>query len=274
MKNLLVYLISFIFGRYSIFGLNLILYKLTLYGIGYNNYLKNKTINGELKFILSYLKKKKPKYCLDIGANTGSYSNILLNNTDAKVIAFEPQKNCNIQLKRIKKKFKKRFKFYNVTLGEQSKKIYFNYSKNKSELASASNYLSKISYIDQKKFKRKLVKIHTLDNFFWKLLKKELGSSRIDFIKIDTEGFELEILKGAKKIFKEFQPKLIQVELNWHHLFKGHNLWIIYEYLSQLSNYRVYKILPNSNKLIEIDPSKPEHNLFNYSNYIFKNTNV
>ena len=64
------------------------------------------------------------------------------------------------------------------------------------------------------------------------------------------------MLKGAKKILKQFKPKYIQVELNWHHLFKGYNLWIIYEYISQFANYKVYKILPNSSIPLEIDPSK------------------
>ena len=270
MKNTLVFLLSFIFGRNIFFNLNLKFYKLTLYGIGYNNFLKNKRINGELKFILSHLKKKKIKYCIDVGANIGEYSKTLLMNSNSYVVAFEPQINCNDDLNLIKKEFNGRFNFFNIALGEKVKKTNFYFSREKSELSSVDNVSSKIHYIDKKKFIKKKIIIDTLDNILIKELKKKLGKKNIDFIKIDTEGYELEVLKGAKKILKQFKPNYIQVELNWHHLFKGYNLWIIYEFISQFANYKVYKILPNSSTPIEIDPSKPEHNLFNYSNYIFK----
>ena len=36
-----------------------------------------------------------------------------------------------------------------------------------------------------------------------------------------------------------------------------------------LKNYDVYKILPFSRDLMKIDPERPEHNYFNYSNIVF-----
>jgi hypothetical protein len=47
------------------------------------------------------------------------------------------------------------------------------------------------------------VKTMTIDNFV-----KEEKIDRVDFIKIDTEGFEKEIIKGAEKTIKEFKPRL------------------------------------------------------------------
>ena len=47
----------------------------------------------------------------------------------------------------------------------------------------------------------------------------------IDFIKIDTEGYEFEVLDGAKNLLKEQQPKFIQIEFNWHQLLKGQTLY-------------------------------------------------
>jgi hypothetical protein len=43
----------------------------------------------------------------------------------------------------------------------------------------------------------------TIDNFV-----KEEKIDRVDFIKIDTEGFEKERIKGAEKTIKEFKPRL------------------------------------------------------------------
>ena len=50
--------------------------------------------------------------------------------------------------------------------------------------------------------------------------------TKIDLIKIDTEGFELEVLKGAEKTIKKLKPTYIQIEYNWHHLFKNINLYL------------------------------------------------
>ena len=46
----------------------------------------------------------------------------------------------------------------------------------------------------------------------------------IDFIKIDTEGFEYEVLCGAQKTIKNYRPKFIQIEFNWHQLFTNNSL--------------------------------------------------
>ena len=106
--------------------------------------------------------------------------------------------------------------------------------------------------------------IETLDNFIQN--NKKLLNKKIDLIKIDTEGYEYEVLKGAKKTIKKFKPKYIQIEYNWHHLFKNINLYFFSQYLKE---YDTYKILPFSKNLIKIDPKRPEHNYFNYSNIVF-----
>ena len=89
---------------------------------------------------------------------------------------------------------------------------------------------------------------------------------KIDLIKIDTEGYELEVLVGAKKVISKFKPKYIQIEYNWHHLFKNVNLYYFSKFLK---GYQAYKIFPFSNELMKINPEKPEHNYFNYSNIVF-----
>ena len=53
------------------------------------------------------------------------------------------------------------------------------------------------------------VKQDTLDNF---VKKKKIP--RIDILKIDTEGYELEVLYGAKKILKK--TEIIQIEVLDH----------------------------------------------------------
>ena len=73
-------------------------------------------------------------------------------------------------------------------------------------------------------------------------------------------------LWARKKIIEKFKPKYIQLEYNWHHLFKNKNL---YSFSKILQNYQVFRIFPYGDTLVKINPEKPENNYFNYSNIVF-----
>ena len=44
----------------------------------------------------------------------------------------------------------------------------------------------------------------------------------VDLIKIDTEGYEMNVLKGSRNFISK--PKFIQIEFNWHQLFTNNSL--------------------------------------------------
>ena len=92
------------------------------------------------------------------------------------------------------------------------------------------------------------------------------ASNSHDFVKIDVEGHEYEVIQGAKKFIGFNAPKFIQIEINWHQLFKKVNL---YEFSLLLRNYDIFKILPFGKKLILVDPTRPENNIFHLSNFAF-----
>ena len=93
-----------------------------------------------------------------------------------------------------------------------------------------------------------------------------LKKQKVDFIKIDTEGFEYEVLKGAQKTLKFNNPKFIQIEFNWHQLIKNQSLFRISKLVD---DYDTFRILPKGDKLLHIDPSRPENNIYHLSNYVF-----
>ena len=261
LTDVIISSLEFFFARKFLIPLNTIFLKLILRFLGYNNY-KDFYSSGEIHF-LKMVCRENPKICLDIGANIGKYSSYLLENSSTKIIAFEPMPKTFSELIKIKKKYPKRFYINQIGLGEKKVKKNIYFDKDNLQWANFNSEVNKIDYLKNNK-KKIMCSLDTLDNLVKK--NKKIMNSKIDLIKIDTEGFELEVLRGAEKTIQKFKPKYIQLEYNWHHLFKNTNL---YYFSKILKDYNTFKILPFSSKLFRINTEKPEHNYFNYSNIVF-----
>ena len=259
------FLISLFSSKIFIFFRKLILH-FSLKISGYKNF-GNFHETGEEQ-IFKILKKNKIKNCLDIGAHIGLFSTKLLEKKDLNIIAFEPMKKPFLELKKIEKKEKVRFRCFNIALSniKGEKEIFF--TNPSSQLSSIAVNLNQINFLKEKKIKKQKILVDTLDNFAKK--NKYLFKKKIDFIKIDTEGNDLKVLLGSKEIIKKHRPKFIQVEMNYHYLFSGENLW---QFSKFLRDYDVYQIMPFNNGLLKIDPARPENNIFHLSNFIFKKKN-
>ena len=154
---------------------------------------------------------------IDVGAHKGTYTDLIINNfTVEKVYMFEPQKNI---YKFIKKKYKnKKFiKIFENAVSKNAKtqKIFIN----KHDLTSSLTKLNKKNvYLN---FKAKLfggdINEMISDSYKIKTIKlfDLINNSKInmiDLLKIDTEGHELEVLKGLKS--KINKVKIILIEFH------------------------------------------------------------
>jgi FkbM family methyltransferase len=247
-----------IFGRKIMQPINNLIFSLSLKGKGYMNYGSFKD-SGE-KFFINLIKDEL-KLSLDIGANVGNYTKMLLSDTNSKVISFEPLPEAFKKLKLIKSSFNDRLEIHNVAIGIKDEVLELFYGTEKSEKASLMKDLEKISFIKEQNKNKVSVQVRQLDYF-----QSYFEDKVIDFIKIDTEGFEYDVLMGAKNILKFHQPKFIQVEFNWHQLIKKQTL---YNFSELIKFSDVFKILPHGNKLLHIDPFRPENNIYHLSNYVF-----
>jgi len=169
-------------------------------------------------FVLVYLIKEiiiADQYCaqefikndsvvIDAGANVGIfslYASYLA--PKGKVYCFEPTKSTfEILEKNIKKnKLDKNIYSSNSALGEkiQETEIQINTENlgggNSIIDSKMKNYIP-VDYNDKQK-----VGMTTIDDFI-----KENHIQKVDFIKIDTEGYEKQILKGARETIKKFHP--------------------------------------------------------------------
>ena len=248
----------FIFGRKSLQFINDMILSLSLYAKGYKNYGSFKA-TGEENFI--DMISGEIRVCLDIGANIGNYSKLLINKTNAKIYAYEPLEKSFDELKKIKEKHKDRFFIKKLALGNEDGIKKISSANDKSEKASFEKNLDKLSFIDKDNLREFDVSIKKLDSLdFFDI------HNKVDFLKIDVEGYEYEVLLGGKKFIDFNSPKFIQIEINWHQLFKKTNL---YEFSKLLKDYDIFKILPHGKNLVFIDPSRPENNIFHLSNFVF-----
>ena len=248
----------FIFGRKSLQFINDMILSLSLYAKGYKNYGSFKA-TGEENFI--DMISGEIRVCLDIGANIGNYSKLLINKTNAKIYAYEPLEKSFDELKKIKEKHKDRFFIEKLALGNEDGIKKISSANDKSEKASFEKNLDKLSFIDKDNLREFDVSIKKLDSLdFFDI------HNKVDFLKIDVEGYEYEVLLGGKKFIEFNSPKFIQIEINWHQLFKKTNL---YEFSKLLKDYDIFKILPHGKNLVFIDPSRPENNIFHLSNFVF-----
>jgi len=165
----------------------------------------------------------------------GTYTDLIINNfIDCKVFMFEPQKSI---FKKIKLKYKKyrNIKIFNCAISNRSTTKIINI--NKHDLTSSLTKLdlnnNKYLQIKSKLFgttpsgmiiKKMKVKTKKL----YQLIK--LNKIRnIDLVKIDTEGHELEVLKGIQQSIKNI--KYILIEFHNDKIFLSYDPKKIHKYL-------------------------------------------
>ena len=151
--------------------------------------IENESFLNRNKLYSSFLKEGDLSF--DVGANIGNRVRSLLS-IGAKVVAIEPQKSCS---KYLKYKFGKKIEIISKGLGDKEEVKDF-YISSANTLSSFSNEwidIVKSERFKQHNWKKKVkTEMTTLD----KLIEK-YGIPK--FIKIDVEGYELEVLKGLTK---------------------------------------------------------------------------
>jgi len=134
---------------------------------------------------------KRGDVVVDVGANIGYYTVLLADKVgkNGKVYAFEPDiTNFEILKKNIEVNNLKNVEIINAAVGSKAGKLKL--------------YKSKDNFGDHKLYGKdkniETVKIVKLDDY--------LKDKKINLMKIDTQGWEPEVIEGAMKIIKRDQP--------------------------------------------------------------------
>jgi FkbM family methyltransferase len=164
----------------------------------------------EDKFIPKIL--KKGDIVLDIGAHWGGFSVCFANlvGNEGKVFSFEPSsKNYRILRKNIQINKLSNIEVSKYAVGDKEDFV-------KLKIASTSSGHNSIARDNLLFEKEEVVKQIKIDKFL-----KEKEIKNINFIKIDVEGYELEVLKGMKEtirnqnnfwMFLEYSPVFMDKE--------------------------------------------------------------
>lgn len=229
--------------------------------MGINNYGSN-TETGEEFFLTSFLKAKfkdQPITIFDVGANTGEYSLLLKDVFSlATIYAFEPNP-VTFRLLEEKTKMVSNIQSFPVGLGsnESTMEIYTYKNDQSSEHASViKDVMVTLHKSDQ--IENYQVPIMSLDNFC-----KDRSIENIHFLKIDTEGFELEVLRGALNFINEKKIEVIQFEFNEMNIYSKA---FLHDFYKTLPNYNFHRLCKN--KLIPLGAYNSSNEIFRYQNIV------
>ncbi len=162
-----------------------------------------------------------PELILDIGANEGQFiKNIRDIGIDKKILAVEPINKAYLKLCKLRKNKTSLLTCVNAAIGEKNGMTNINISSN-----SVSSSLLEMKELHKKAEKlsqtidNEEVRMITIDS----LLEDYDQTSKNIFLKLDTQGYEWQVLDGAKKSIKRI--KGIMCELTLTPLYEGQYLW-------------------------------------------------
>jgi len=190
---------------------------------------------------------KKEDCCLDLGSHVGFFTMLFarLVGKDGKVFSFEPVKEGhNFQKKSVKKNRFSNIKLFNFALGDvvEDKKAYVFSDSGMARFDRSILGLEESQQTD-------IFQIRTLDS-----ISEVTKLEKLDFMKIDIEGFEYRALLGGKNTIKKYKPNML-IEIHSRDNYEG-----IYSLLREL-DYKLYD-LENNKVDLKTDFGKKAYHIY------------
>ena len=167
--------------------------RLQLHGSGefISEEIRQTGVHYELIALIKVWLLVRPRYFVDVGANLGNHSNFF-EIKGAECIAFEPStSNFTLLQKNLKRGVAR-----NVALGSAHGTVEILVSP----VSMGNTHIRGAIELETDHLaSSEFAELRTLDSF-------EL--ERVDLVKIDVEGFELEVLKGCEKLLETSKPRI------------------------------------------------------------------
>ena len=175
---------------------------------------------------------------LDIGANVGALTLLMASLTpQGRVIAIEPGPSTFARLKAnvdLNPTLQKAVDIYQLGIADKPGMLYWQ---------EDANVPGNAGLLNQNGVE---VKVEALDDFV-----SQSSLERLDFIKIDVEGMEFEVIKGGLKTIAKYRPILYYETLESFRVNRGFDIYNQIFKLLQDLGYRQFAIAPNA-RTIEV----------------------
>lgn len=210
----------------------------------------------------------------DVGSNKGHWADMVLDEykDNCKIVLFEPNEKL-LSYTEIKYEYRRNISFEKLGVSDkEGSKDFFYFENYNNELSSL--YKDKDGWKGLP-LKEKQIQVCSIDNYFG-TMKKILGADKIDFLKIDTEGSDVEILLGATKMLSGDKIGIIQIEYS-DHWKRGGYKWNDLKVISDKYGYKIYRYIENN--FWEVTHDTPEHDnyfitKFEIHNYCISGSNA
>lgn len=221
---------------------NIVFSGLAGFGRSMNRFYENRNhdvySNGEAR-LLKRISKINPKTILDVGANIGGYSLIahkFLKN--ATIYSFEPVLNTFNLLKNNTEHISDK------TINLINKGLYKENIKKQINLYPAHTHSSLFDIKGINNSVKETVEIDLIsgDNFM-----RDNNIEYIDFLKLDVEGAEMDVLNGVENALKNKTIRLIQFEYGYINITTKNLLVDYYDFFAKY-DYIIGKIYPKKVK--------------------------
>ena len=209
--------------------------------------------NGELLLLAAVA--PTAQFFVDVGANVGHWAKSFLDamSPNGSGLLFEPSPHTANRARSVLHQHASRIELVEAAIGDETEDTVFFAEP---ECGESSSIIRSFARPDSVAIR---VRLTTLDR---ELAKRAI--EHVDFLKVDAEGFDLKVLKGAKRVLQEERIGIVQFEYNSPWAIAGSTLA---EAISLFENYNYTVFLLKADGLHRLNYRRYGE-YFGYSNYV------
>jgi FkbM family methyltransferase len=214
------------------------------------------TANIEQQVLINIVRITGANVVLDVGANTGQYGDLLFETGfDGTLVSFEAIPSVHERLSEHASKYKRKQWLVApcAVLGSKRGRIEFNIAANTASSSVLPMLNAHLDAAPESKYvDRQTVNVERLDE----LALEYIPPAGVLLVKVDTQGYELEVLRGATGLLHRVVA--IQLELSLTPLYEGAPAFVDMIAYMASSGFDLFSIVPGfrdrrSGRLLQVD---------------------